>query len=39
MVFEPPNFCPGKWDAHTSLGFCDSNLSPNLGQTTRPNNK
>ena len=27
---------PGKWKAQTSLGFCDTNGSPNLGQTTRP---
>ena len=26
------------WDAQTPLGFCDTNGSPYLGQTTRPNN-
>ena len=27
---------PGKWDAQSSLGFWDTNGSPNLGQTSRP---
>ena len=27
---------PGEWDAQSSLGFWDTNKSPNLGQTTKP---
>ena len=30
--------CPGEWDALTPLGFWDTNGSPNLSQTTRPDN-
>ena len=36
VVFAQPRIRPGEWDAKTSLGFCDTNRSPNLGQTTRP---
>ena len=36
MVHAQPRIRPGEWDAQTSLGFWDTNGSPNLGQTTRP---
>ena len=39
MVYAQIRIHPGKWDAQTSLGFWDTNRSPNLGQTTRPSNK
>ena len=40
MALAQPIICPGEWDAKTSLGFRDTNGSPNLGQTARPyNNK
>ena len=29
---------PWKWDAQNSLGFRNTNGSPNLGQTTQSNN-
>ena len=29
---------PEEWDAQTSLGFCDTNESPNFGQMTTPSN-
>ena len=29
---------PGEWDEQASLGFWDTNRSPNFGQTTRPSN-
>ena len=32
-----PEFFPKKWDAKTSLGFWDTNGSPNLGQMTSSN--
>ena len=35
MVYVQPSIYPGKWDAQNSLGFWDTNGSPNLGQTTR----
>ena len=35
MALPQPTFRPGKWDAQTSLGFGDSNGSPNPNQTTR----
>ena len=38
MLHAHPRICPGEWDAHTPLGFWDTNGSLNLGQTTRPNN-
>ena len=33
MVYTQPRICPGKWDAEISLGFWDTNGSPNLDQT------
>ena len=36
MVYAQPRTLPGKRDAQTSLGFWDTNGSPNLGQTSRP---
>ena len=38
MVYAKPRIRPGKWDAQTSVGFWNTNVSPNLGQTTRTNN-
>ena len=39
MVNPQPRIHPKKWDAQNSLGFCDINRSPNLGQTTRPSDR
>ena len=36
VVYAQPRIRPGKRDAQSSLGFWDTNESPNLGQTTRP---
>ena len=36
MVYAQPRIRLGEWDAQTSLGFWDTNGSPNLGQMTRP---
>ena len=36
MVYTQPRIRPVKWDAQNSLGFWDTNGSPNLGQITRP---
>ena len=38
MVYAQPSIHPGKWNAQTSLGFWDTNRSPDLGQITRPYN-
>ena len=38
MVYTQPRICIGEWDAQIPLGFLDTNGSPNLGQTTRPDN-
>ena len=38
IVYSQPRICPRRWDALTSPGFWKTNGSPNLGQTTRPNN-
>ena len=38
MLHAQPKISPGKWDTQTSLGFRDTNGSPNLGQTTGPCN-
>ena len=38
MVYTQARIRPGEWDAQNSLGFWDTNESPNLGQTTRPSN-
>ena len=38
MVYAQPSIYPGKCDKQTPLGFCHTNGSPNLGQTTRPYN-
>ena len=37
MVYAQPSVCLGKWNAKTPLGFWDTNGSPNLSQSTRPN--
>ena len=34
MVYAQPSVHPGKWDSQTSLGFWNTNRSPNLGQMT-----
>ena len=36
MAYSQPRIRPREWDAITSLGFWDTNGSPNRGQTTRP---
>ena len=37
VVYAQPRIRPGEWDAQNSLIFSDTNVSPNLSQTTRPN--
>ena len=37
-VYAQPRIRPGEWDAQNSLGFWDTNGSPNTDQTTRPSN-
>ena len=34
MIYAQPRICPGELNAQTSLGFWDTNGSPNLGQTS-----
>ena len=36
VVYAQPGIRPGEWDAHRSLWFWDTNILPNLSQTTRP---
>ena len=36
MVYAQPSISPGKWVTQTVMGFCDTNGSPYLSQTTRP---
>ena len=36
MVYAQSRISPGEWDVQTSLGFWDTNGSPNLGQMRRP---
>ena len=36
MIYAQPRISPRKWDVQNSLGFWDTNGSPNLGQKTRP---
>ena len=36
MVYVQPRICPWEWDAQISLGFWETNRSPNLGQKTKP---
>ena len=36
MVYAQPRICPGKWGTQNSMGFWDTNRSPNLSQMTRP---
>ena len=38
MVHAQPSICPGESDTQNPMGFCHTNRSPNLGQTTRPCN-
>ena len=38
MVYAQPRICPGECDTQSPLGFCLTNGSPNLCQTTRPHN-
>ena len=35
VVYAQPRICPGEWDTEISLGFRDTNWSPNVGQMTR----
>ena len=37
MVYAQPWTRPGEVDAQTSLGFWDTNRSPNISQMTKPN--
>ena len=37
MVYAQSRISPGEWETQNSLGFCDTNGLPNLGQMTRPN--
>ena len=39
MVYAQPRIRPRKCNVQNSLGFCDSNGSFNLGQTTRPGHR
>ena len=39
MVYAQRRICPVEWDAPISLGFWNTNLSPNHGQTFRLSNK
>ena len=34
MLYTQTRICPGKWDTHNSLEFCDTINSPNPGQKT-----
>ena len=36
LVYTQPRICPGERYTRTPLGFCNTNGSSNLGQTTRP---
>ena len=36
MIYAQLRIRPGKGDAQTSLGFRNTNGSPNFGRTTRP---
>ena len=36
MVYTQPRIRPRKWDAHSFLGFWNTNGSSNVDQTTRP---
>ena len=38
MVYVQPRIRPGERDAENSLGFSNTNGSPNIDQMTRPNN-
>ena len=38
MIFAQPSVLPGEWDTQIPQGFWDTNVSPNLGQTTILNN-
>ena len=35
VVYSQPGIRPRDWDVQSSLGFSDTNRSPNPGQTTR----
>ena len=35
MVYVQPRILPGEWDAQSCLEFWETNISPNLGKTTR----
>ena len=39
MVYAQPRICPGEWHTKIPLISWDINGSPNLGQTSSPNNK
>ena len=36
ILYAQLGICSGEWNPKTSLGFWDTNRSPNLNQTTRP---
>ena len=36
MVYAQPRIYPGERDSQNSVGFCDTNGSSNLRQTTKP---
>ena len=38
MVYVQTRIFPGEWLALSPMGFCDTNRSSNLGQTTEPYN-
>ena len=35
MIYAQPRICPREWYVQTTIGFWNTNGSPNLGQTTR----
>ena len=37
-VYALHNICPREWDVQNPLGFWNTDVSPNLGQTTGPKN-
>ena len=36
MVYAQPRIRPGEWDAQHSVGFGETNGSPNFSQMTKP---
>ena len=35
VIYAQPRICPGEWDAQSSVGFWDTNGTPNLYHMTR----